>query len=53
MARAPKHKLTLTVPHSLVARAKRAARRQEIDLNEFLRRCVEGRLNQIEASRRS
>ncbi len=53
VARPPKQRLTLTVSRRLIARARRAARRQEIELNEFLRRCIEGRLNQIESTRRS
>jgi hypothetical protein len=40
------------VPRQIVARAKRAARGQDLDLQTFLRRCIEGRLNQIEATKR-
>jgi hypothetical protein len=36
----------------MVARARRAAKGMQLDLNTFLRRCIEGRLNQIEATKR-
>jgi predicted HicB family RNase H-like nuclease len=52
MARPPSHKLTLTVPKHIIDRAKRAAKHQAVDLSEFLRNCIEGRLNQIEATKR-
>jgi hypothetical protein len=39
------------VPKQIIDRAKRAAKYQELDLNTFLRRCIEGRLNQIEATK--
>jgi len=51
LPRPPSHKLRLTVPKHVIARAKRAAKYQELDLNTFLRRCIEGRLNQIEATK--
>lgn len=51
MARPPIHRLRLTVPKQIIDRAKRAAKYQELDLNTFLRRCIEGRLNQIEATK--
>jgi len=41
----------LTVPKHIIDRAKRAAKHQELDLQIFLRRCIEGRLNQIEATK--
>ena len=52
LARPPSQKLTLMVPRQIVARAKRAAKGQDLDLQTFLRRCIEGRLNQIEATKR-
>ncbi len=52
MARPPTHKVALTLPRRLIARAKRAARSQDLALDQFLRHCIEGRINQIEASRR-
>jgi len=51
LPRPPIHKLKLTVPKQIIARAKRAARSQDLDLNTFLRNCIEGRLNQIEATK--
>jgi hypothetical protein len=51
MARPPIHQVRLTVPKHIIDRAKRAAKAQDLDLNEFLRRCIEGRLNQIEATK--
>jgi len=52
LPRPPAQRLTLVVPRRLVARAKRAAKAQQLDLATFLRRCIEGRLNQIEATKR-
>ena len=52
MARPPIHKVRLTVPKHIIDRSKRAAKSQDLDLATFLRRCIEGRLNQIEATKR-
>ncbi len=52
MARKPTKVLTTKVPRSLIVRATRCAKRLEVSLPEFVRRCVEGRVNQIEASRK-
>ncbi len=52
MAREPTQTLSTKVSISLVARAKRCAKGMDLSLAEFVRRCVEGRINQIEASRR-
>ena len=51
MTRPPTHRLTARVPGSLVARVKRCAAGMDLPVDEFVRRCVEGRVNQIEASR--
>ena len=51
MARKPTKTLTTKVPQSLLVRAARCARHMDLSLAEFVRRCVEGRVNQIEASR--
>ncbi len=52
MARKPTKTLTTKVPASLLASAKRCAKGMDLSLSEFVRRCVEGRVNQIEASRK-
>ncbi len=52
MAKKPTKTLTTKVPNSLLVRAARCARHMDLSLAEFVRRCVEGRVNQIEASRR-
>ena len=51
MARPPSQRLTTKVPRQLLARTKRCAAGMELSLEEFVRRCVEGRVNQIEATR--
>ncbi len=52
MARKPTQTLSTKVSISLRARAKRCAKGMDLSLAEFVRRCVEGRVNQIEASRK-
>ncbi len=52
MARKPTKVLSTKVPRSLFVRATRCAKRLDLSLPEFVRRCVEGRVNQIEASRK-
>ena len=52
MARKPTKILTTKVSRSLLVRATRCAKRLDVSLPEFVRRCVEGRVNQIEASRK-
>ncbi len=47
----PTKTLTTKVPNSLLIRARRCAKGMGLSLPEFVRRCVEGRVNQIEASR--
>jgi len=51
MARPPSQRLTTKVPHQLLARARRCAAAMDLSLEAFVRRCVEGRVNQIEATR--
>ncbi len=51
MARKPTKTLTTKVPISLFFQAARCAKRMDLSLPELIRRCVEGRVNQIEASR--
>ena len=51
MARRPTQTLSTKVSISLLARAKRCAKGMNLSLPEFVQRCVEGRVNQIEASR--
>ncbi len=43
--------LLAKVPGTLIRRAKSCAGGMDLTLEEFVRRCVEGRVNQIEASR--
>jgi hypothetical protein len=52
MPRPPTQRLSTKVPHALLARARRCAEAMNLNLDEFVRRCVEGRVNQIEATRR-
>ncbi len=52
MARKPTQTLSTKVSISLRARAKRCAKGMDLSLAEFVRRCVEGRVNQIEATRK-
>lgn len=50
MPRPPNHRVTFKWPRRLIERAQANARRQGIEFDEFVRRCVEGRLNQIEGA---
>ena len=52
MARKPTHSLKTKVPGTLYRRALRCAKGMDLSLADFVRRCVEGRVNQIESSRR-
>ncbi len=52
MAKPIARRVVVPLPTRLIARAKRIARDSGVPLNVFLRRCIEGRVNQIEASRK-
>ncbi len=52
MAKPIAQRVAVPLPAQLIARAKRIARDSGVPLNVFLRRCIEGRVNQIEASRK-
>ncbi len=52
MARPVSNRVVVPLPAQLIARAKRVAVAWDVPLNEFLRSCIEGRVNQIEASKR-
>ncbi len=52
MARKPTQTLSTKVSISLRARAKRCAKGMDLSLAEFVWRCVEGRVNQIESIRK-
>ncbi len=52
MAKPIRYHVAVPLPTRLIATAKRIAREWEVPLNVFLRRCIEARVNQIEASRK-
>ena len=53
MARPISNRVVVPLPAQLITRAKRIAADWDVPLNEFLRRCIEGRVNQIESRKRS
>ncbi len=52
MPRPIANRVVIPLPAQLIARAKRVAVAWHVSLNEFLRSCIEGQVNQIEASKR-
>ena len=52
MARPITHRVALPLPKREIDRAKRIAREWGVTLHDFLRQCIEGRMNQIEASQK-